>query len=618
MGEAESFLEKPLEIAGNREGIISRKLLDIASYSLDKVLLLNAIRKRYKNITPTDDPFRFIDNVLDFLKIDYSPCPGDMEAIPESGPLIVVANHPFGGIDGLILASVLSRVRNDTRILANYFLGMIPEIRPVLFLVDPFGKKDSARKNIASVSRAVNWIRSGGTLMTFPAGEVSHLSIKRRGISDPPWSETIGRIAQISKASVLPVFFKGKNSPLFHTAGLVHPLLRTVMLPRELLKKERSTVRLKIGNTIPVKRISEMTPGDATSYLRFRTDILSAAFKKDRKILSFPVSFRKKSSSPNPVVSHVNNFALYREIRDLPPEQKLDSSGDLSVYWAVPDQIPEILLEIGKLREITFRATGEGTGKTIDIDRFDRKYIHLFLWNETAHEIAGAYRLGKTDELLSENKKHGLYTQTLFKYKNRFLKDIGPALEMGRTFIRSEYQRSYSALLLLWKGISKYVVKNPSYRILFGAVSISKEYRTYSRQLMVTFLKMNHSVPHEMSKMIKPRYPFKKKGRHLNNKLVQRWATDLDELSSWISGIEEDDKGVPILMKQYLKMGGKFICFNVDPDFNDVLDGLIMVDLLETDRKVLSRYMGEDGLKSFLSYHFDKNSDGYKNMKEVI
>ena len=221
-------------------------------------------------------------------------------------------------------------------------------------------------------------------------------------------------------------------------------------------------------------------------------------------------------------------------------------------------------------------------------------------------EIVGAYRVGRVDEILAKEGKSGLYTYTLFKYRDSFLNKLNPALEMGRTFIREEYQKSYSALLLLWKGICQYVVKNMKYRYLFGAVSISKDYQSYSRKLLVSFLEMNHGIP-GLSKMVKPRTPFHVKHSRSGINQVLEWSHDIDEISSWISGIEKDNKGVPVLLRQYLKLGGKFLCFNVDRNFNDVLDGLIVVDLLESNEKTLSRYMGEAGLKNFTEYHFGLN-----------
>ena len=607
MTDSKNILNTSLSNIYKPENPIKRALSGIALSSLDKLMSLPTIRDYYHSVPDYADPFYFVDNILEKLDIKYSPLTNQKKTIPDSGPLIVISNHPFGGIDGLILASLLSSVRKDIRILANYYLSLFSQLDPILFPIDPFGNKASVTKNARSILKAATWLKKGGLLIAFPAGEVSHFSIFKREITDPPWHNTIARLVHLTGAPVLPIFFHGRNSSLFHIAGLFHPRLRTALLPRELLKKRSRSISYKIGYQIPFKRLSGIKDYNTlTSYIRFRTELLGKSKYKLKKILSFPI-IQKDGKKIKTISPSESSDILTNEILSLPKDQTLVQNGDFSVYWAQCTQIPHILREIGRLRELTFRATGEGTGNSIDLDRFDHTYIHIFVWNEKNRDIVGSYRVGRTDEILSREGKRGLYTYTLFKYRDSFLNKMGPALEMGRTFVREEYQRSYSALLLLWKGIGQYVVKNLKYRYLFGAVSISKDYQSYSRKLMVSFLKMNHGIP-QLSRLIKPRSPFRIMHSRAGINQALRWSNDIEEVSSWISCIEKDDKGVPVLLRQYLKLGGKILSFNVDQDFSDVLDGLIFVDLLESDIKTLSRYMGESGLKSFLEYHSGINA----------
>jgi putative hemolysin len=271
------------------------------------------------------------------------------------------------------------------------------------------------------------------------------------------------------------------------------------------------------------------------------------------------------------------------------------------VYFAAAHEIPQLLREIGRERERTFREVGEGTGRELDLDVFDRSYLHLFVWSRANRELVGAYRIGRSDDLLREQGLGGLYTSTLFAYKPRLFESMGPALEMGRSFIRPEYQRSYVGLLLLWKGIGQLVQREPRYATLFGPVSISADYRSASQRLLVAFLEQNRYV-HEWSRWVRPRCPA---GRELHRGLPfgPGRLADLEDVSSFISEIEADQKGVPILLRQYLKLGGRLLGFNVDPDFSNVLDVLIMVDLRRTDEKILARYMGREGASAFLAHH---------------
>jgi putative hemolysin len=580
------------------------RLIFLANAIAERLLALKTLKNVHQDIPAGKNSAEFLNNVLDRFQIRHSICPEDRRAIPRKGPTVVIANHPFGGIDGILLASILCSVRTDVKILANYFLGRIPEMRPLFFMVDPFGNKFSINKNRTALKKAVRWIRGGGLLMVFPAGEVSHFRWKTKKIEDPEWDKRVARLIRWTRARVVPAYFKGRNSLAFQAAGLIHPLLRTLMLPRELLQKQSTHIHLKIGSPIPYRRIAGITrDSDLTAYLRFRTYLLGNAFDRTPGFLNTPVIRRVARKSRQTIVAPKSTAGLTKEIDGLAQDQHLCVHGALHVYEAFAGQIPNTLQEIGRLREETFRKVGEGTGKSIDLDRFDQHYRHLFVWNSETHEVVGAYRLAATDDVLKRFGKEGFYTYTLFKYQTRLLSQMGPALEMSRSFVRPEYQKSYTPLLLLWKGIGQFVVRHPRYKILFGAVSITDEYSSYSRRLMASFLKSN-SFLQDLSQLVRPRKPYRQKAiPELETTKAASWPEDIDELSSWISDIETDGKGVPILLKQYLKLGGKLLSFNIDPAFGNVLDGLIMVDLTATDPNLLKRYMQADGFATFMSYH---------------
>jgi len=303
-----------------------------------------------------------------------------------------------------------------------------------------------------------------------------------------------------------------------------------------------------------------------------------------------------------PVVPAIPQTLLKAEVEALPAGQRLVASGHFLVQYAHAEQIPWCLQEIGRLRELTFRAAGEGTGKSSDVDLFDAYYLHLFVWDAQAQSIVGAYRMGLTDEILARYGKRGLYTQSLFRYGPRLLHTINPAIELGRSFVRVEYQRSFSALLLLWRGIGRFLLRSPHYAVLFGPVSISSSYAPLSRQLMVDYLKANN-IEAELARHVKPRRPFRGRRPTVWDEVELANLKDIEDLSRAIARIECDNKGVPILLKQYLKLGGRLLGFNADEQFSDALDGLIMVDLRASEPRVLARYMGEDGATAFLAHH---------------
>jgi putative hemolysin len=543
---------------------------------------------------------RFCERALELLGVAGRVSDADLQRIPKSGPLIVVANHPFGGVDGLLLLAMLQRVRPDVKVLVNRVLARVPELAPSSLFVDAFGGPGAATRNAGAIKAAIHWVRGGGVLGVFPAGEVSHFSLKTGGVADPRWNEIVGRLALRTGATVLPVFFAGHNSLLFQAAGVVHPRLRTALLPRELLRMRGSRVEVRIGTPIPPARIAKFDGGggDVTAYLRVRTYLLKSRTEA-----------RRPNARPLPAVRHEPveaeqpAQAVAREVGQLPADRMLARSGEYTVLHAAAGEIPTVLREIGRLREITFRAVGEGTGKATDIDRFDAHYRHLFVWHRTRGQVVGAYRMGATDEIVRRFGTDGLYTSTLFHYRPKLLDQIGPALELGRSFVRAEYQREYAPLLLLWRGIAGFVSLHPRYRMLFGPVSISNDYHSLTQQLLVSFLRFNRSLPN-LGRLVRPRNaprfaPVREWDEHSTGTVVR----DVAEVDELVGEIESDRLGIPVLLRQYLKLNARLLGFNVDPAFGDVLDALMLVDLTQVEPAILARYMGRVGAEAFFAHH---------------
>lgn len=584
---------------------LQRKVFSIIGGAVEKALAIDRINQLYYAVATLDDDRHFLDRVLDVMNIETKVSESDLQRIPKNGSLVVVANHPFGGIEGIILGALLRSVRPDVKLMANFLLKAIPDLHDSLIFVDPFDRDESAKINLKPIKESIRWLKEGGVLGVFPAGEVSHIDLRRGGIRDPEWSPTIARLIRLTESPALPVFFRGSNSLIFQILGMVHPRLRTGMLPRELLNKRNKTIEVRIGNLIPFKRLSEFDDDKAMmDYLRMRTYHLRRRKEEPKPIFRkaiFPIRMVKPEQVE--VAPPVDSALLKTDIAKLPPSQLLVESGDFQVFFAEAEQIPNILREIGRLRELTFRGVGEGTGQAIDLDRFDDYYIHVFVWNKSKSEIVGAYRLGKSDEIVRRLGIKGLYTSTLFRYRKQLLQKIGPALEMGRSFVRPEYQKNFSPLMLLWKGIALYIADHPQYKILFGPVSVNNDYQSSSRQLLISFLKMNNFEP-ELAKLVKARKPPLTNPFHAwQLRRQQAVVNDLDEIDALISDLETDLKGVPILLRQYLRLGGRLLGFNIDPSFGYCLDGLILVDLTETDQSLLVKYMGREKAQRFLAFH---------------
>jgi len=588
---------------------IVKGLLSILKAPVEKILDIKNLNKFHQEGKKVEKDQHYSQNLLDVMNIHLEFDERCLQRIPQEGNLVVVANHPFGGIEGVIMAAILKRVRPDIKIMANKMLERIPELRDVFIYVNPFDTKEAARENLQTMKQTIEHLKTGGALGIFPAGTVSHRTWKNRDIVDPEWSDHISRIIKKTNSPALPMYFSGHNGKFFQTAGLVHPMLRTLLLPRQFTNKANSTITVSVGKVINKNKINSFTSEtELTHYLRQRTYLLQSFEKSTESCQSSKSADQNlKKSTYEQIVAPVNPDLLLEDIGQLEKNQLLLSNNEYDVYYAAYRQIPNIIREIGRLREYSFREMDEGTGKSIDLDEYDKNYMHLFVWHREKNEIVGAYRLGRTDNILKKIGPSGLYTTTLFQMKPKLLDQISPALEMGRSFVRPEYQRSFAPLLLLWKGIGHYVAKYPKYKILFGPVSISNDYDSGSKSLLVTFLKLNNYLP-DLAKKVKPKTPFNEdlKPKWHNKGVKGKNLIDIDDVSDAISHNEADEKGVPILIKQYLKLGGKLLGFNVDPDFADALDGLILVDLDQTDTKILVRYMGKEGLDSFKEFHRSK------------
>jgi putative hemolysin len=541
----------------------------------------------------------FARRFLQLLDIRFAVDDGDLARFPSTGPAVVVANHPYGIVEGLILMALLDGVRPDYKLVANSLLAGVSEVRGQTILVNPFDAPEASAQNRAPLRECMEWLSAGSLLVVFPAGEVAHLDWRERAVTDGPWKPAAARLALRAACPVVPVFFDGGNSVSFQVAGAMHPGLRTIGLAREFHKLRGKTVRLRVGNPIPHASLAGSgSPELATAYLRSRTFLLANRCASAR-LPSVKCAERTRAC---PVAPPAEERLLSEEVAALPGDCELTGNDEFAVYLAPARAIPRLLGEIGRARELAFRAAGEGSGKRADLDRFDAYYQHLVLWSKADRRLAGAYRLAITTDVLPRFGTGGLYTGTLFRFKPGFFERIGPAVELGRSFVVADYQKNYSALLLLWKGITRVVQRRPEAPVLFGAVSISRDYRAASRGLMVSYLADRES--HRLAQLVQPRRRFR--DPMLRNPQIKRLAalfTGIEDLSTSIADIEDDGKGVPVLIRQYLKAGGKLLGFNVDPDFSDTLDALIVADLRTASQAMLERCMGRAEARAFREFH---------------
>ena len=540
-----------------------------------KLLKINRLNEICDSLSEKTD-IQFFEQAIQELGIRYECGQKSIKNIPETGPFIVIANHPYGGIDGLLLLKIIVAKRPDIKFLGNFLLQKIKPIESYIFPVNPFEDHTEYASSISGIRQALTHLESGGCLGIFPAGEVSSLNIGRQEFSDKKWSNSIIKFIKKANVPVLPIHISGRNSLFFSALGLIHAELRTVKLPSELFNKKSKLIKVTIGS--PISTDDQSGFSEIEQFGRFLRVMTYLPHMATNVKTHFTNIFQPKSKVFQ-IAPAVEKTAIKNELENLRSKYFLFNHLKISAFCAPYAEIPNIMTEIGRLREITFREVGEGTNMSSDLDEYDLYYWHLFLWDNTYETIVGAYRVGKGEEIFNQFTYKGFYTHSLFKFKKEFHPVLKKSLELGRSFIVKEYQRKPLPLFLLWKGILYFLNNNPGYRYLIGPVSISNDYSQFSRGLIMKFIQKFYSDP-EFSKLVKPRKKFmvndSKRGFEI---LINATNGDFKKLEKIISIAEKKTMLIPVLLKKYLQLNGRILNFNLDPKFNNSLDGFILLDL---------------------------------------
>ncbi len=517
-----------------------------------------------------------------------------LENIPAEGPCVIVSNHPHGMSDGLMIGDIAMKVRSDIRIVVNEFLHCVRGMRPYQITVDVYGGEEAKRANMSGMREILKWLRDGHCLIIFPSGSAASWSEEDGRVIDDPWQENMATIIRKTKAAVVPMHFSGQNGRLFQFVTRVCKEKRSALLAREIKKDRKTLHQVRIGKAIPASRL-ELLPTDAalSDYLRLNSMMLRYSDQAASHASG-------QTRQMEPIDTPISPDELQQEIDTLLVEDHLlytNKATGLQIYTAQGNKIPKLLREIGIQREITFRAVGEGSGLACDTDAYDQYYDHLIMWDPAHKRIAGAYRMGRTDDIVKSRGITGIYNTEFFTIGNGFVNHVKNGLEMGRAFITAAYQKHPASLDTLWMGIGHFIRKYPRYRYLYGTVSVSSDYTERSRTLIHEYLKC-HCMDNELAEHVQAKTP--PQGMDLlseDARLLPSGLEDLRLLSSLISDLEPDGRSIPVLLRQYLRLNGKMVSFNVDSEFGDTLDCLVVVDLLAAPDRLMTRYCGES-LKS--------------------
>ncbi|GGB24972.1 MULTISPECIES: lysophospholipid acyltransferase family protein [Mucilaginibacter] len=553
---------------------------------LMELMKINQVNDLFAQAQPKQGP-DFVDAILEGCGIDVEFDERELRNIPKDGAFIAIANHPYGGIEGMVLLKILCMARPDSKLMANFLLKKIPNLADYFIAVNPFENVEHS-SSISGLKNTLELLNQGTPIGIFPAGEVSTFKVEQKQVTDRMWHPVVGKIIAKAKVPVVPIYFHGNNGLLFNFLSLLHPTLRTAKLPSELFNKHGHTIKLRIGKPINVTDIPDYTnSAKLLNFLRARTYALGTGLEEEKKIFN-PRNLFKIKREAEEVSPEIDSAILEKEIEPLRETYKVWTEKNYEVFIVPTSTIPNVIREIGRLREITFREVGEGTNKAIDLDEYDIYYHHLFIWDFEAKRIVGAYRIGLGDEIFYSVGKKGFYVNELFKLKTQFIPVLRRSLELGRSWIRKEYQTKPLPLFLLWKGILKFLIDNPRYRYLIGPVSISNSFSKFSKSLIVDYINRNH-FDHEMAQYVKPRKKFKVDFAKIDTDLLMAGEDSFKGLDNLISEVETRNMKVPVLLRQYIALNAKIISFNIDPKFADCLDGFLVLDLEKVPQDILDK-----------------------------
>ena len=535
----------------------------------------------------------FLNAILVHYQINFEIPEGDFKRLPKKGAYITISNHPLGGMDGVLLLKLLVEQRPDYKIMANFLLDRIKPMSPYIIQVNPFENHKKSKSSLAGFKSAMLHLREGHPMGIFPAGEVSTYK-DGKSIVDKPWEEAALKLIRRAEVPVVPIYFHAKNSGLFYSLSKINDLFRTAKLPSEVTTQKNRIIKVRIGKPITVKAQKEQeTLTDFTNLLRKKTYMLSNAFEKERLIDKVPTSL-KIPKAPKKIASAVRTEVIQEEIEQLRKKDcRLLQSKNYEVFLAQKKNMPFILKEIGRQREITFRAIGEGTNKSVDLDEFDSYYHHLFLWDTAENNIVGAYRMGMGTQIFPKYGIDGFYVHDLFRIEPELYGMMQNTIEMGRAYIVAEYQKKPMPLFLLWKGIIHTTLRFPKHKYLIGGVSISNQFSNFSKSLMIEFMKSNYWDPY-VAQYIRPKKEFKVKLKDADKEFVfDETQADLNKFDRIIDEVEPGNLRLPVLIKKYIKQNAKVVAFNVDPLFNNSVDGLMYIKISEIPESTVKPVMEE-------------------------
>jgi len=518
--------------------------------------------------------FEFIDEVLNYFNFDFKISDKEIENIPESGRVVIISNHPLGSLDALVLLKLVSKIRKDVKIIANDFLNSFKAIDSLIIPINNFSNRQT-KKSINKIYESLN---NEEALIIFPAGEVSRMSPK--GIRDSSWQKGFLNFAMRTNSPVLPIFVDAKNSKTFYSISSINKSLSTLLLSHEMYKQKGKTIDIYINGLIPSSNIKP----NALSI-----DTIVGLYKKQ----VYGIKKNKNFFLTQKAIAHPQDRRLIK--KELLRSVLLGTTKDSKLIYLYENTKESIVLnEIGRLRELAFRKVGEGVNERRDLDKYDKYYKHIVLWDDKDLEIVGSYRIGECKEIIKNHTVDGLYNTTLFEFSDKFKRTLDNSIELGRSFVQPKYWGT-RALDYLWYGIGAYINKNPHIKYMYGPVSLSASYPKVAKDIIFNFYNIYFK---DEKSLVDAKLPYNFKSDQtlknlLDKELVKNsYKTDFIIIKKLLKNL---DLTVPVLYKQYSELcedgGIKFCAYNIDKDFASCIDSFIVVEVDKIKETQKQRYI---------------------------
>ncbi|MEM7069846.1 MAG: lysophospholipid acyltransferase family protein [Pseudomonadota bacterium] len=568
--------------------------------AVEKLVGIDRCNKLLEDLGPDwPDTNSMVDIMFDRLDIKYQIKNAEVLEELDDRPKVFVANHPYGLPDAFALFQILTRYRPNIRLFANKILEATQLDDERLLYVDPFSAPQSRNLTRKSMAHALRHVREGGDLALFPGRICSHLKTSDWTISDSAWTDQVRKFVDAGGGDLVPLYITGRNSMLFNFSGLIHPRIRTYLLVREFLRGGHDFT-FTIGDPVSADQLQKvsrsMSVGNFARSLVYSLKT-GASTVPDLPHLIEPELRNAQETSRVVRTPTAIRGAHVRKLLDR--NEILVKQNGYTIYQSGPKSGADILDIICEVRFQAYASETNVSDPSELRDHYDEFYHHLVLWDDEKEAVAGVYRYTLPGLTQRAPTAENLVTSSIFDLSPEFQKILPKAMELGRAAILPEYQKSFSPLMLLWRGFLEIPYRDKEIKYLFGPVTMGQNFNPLSRELLRRYI-MNHCGDDVMKGHVSPRKALAFDiPREVEIEKLANACGSFAQLGNLINGIEGGKRSLPVLFRHYANSGCKFVGFGEWRELDNATAGLTLLDLKDSSKSFIQRYFGKEGAEEF-------------------